>query len=291
MVTVFTPTYNRSYILPKLFESLCMQTSRDFEWLIVDDGSTDDTESLISNLKFQISNSPTPFEIRYIKQENGGKHRAINRGVREAQGDLFFIVDSDDRLTNDAIEWIEDTHGQIKENERFAGFSGIRIFPNGKRIGGGTDWGTIDATNLDRVMKYRIAGDMAEIYFTQVLRDYPFPEIDGERFCPEAMVWNRIAQKYVLRFCYHPIYICEYLDDGLTAKIVKIRHSSPKASMLYYAELQHMNIPFLDKIKANINYWRFAPVRLWNKSKSQGMLNIYSLFGLPLGCMYSWVDK
>lgn len=291
MVTVFTPTYNRAYILPKLYESLCRQTSKSFEWVIVDDGSTDGTEELVSGFKEFHVLGVVPFEIRYFRQENGGKHRAINRGVHEALGELFFIVDSDDRLTDDAIEWITYTYGQIKGDERFAGLSGIRIFPDGKRIGGGNDWGMIDATNLERVFKYRIAGDMAEVYRTEILKKYPFPDFAGERFCPEAMVWNRIAQLYKLRYCHYPIYICEYLEDGLTAKIVRIRHRSPKASMLYYAELQHMSIPMPEKLKANINFWRFAPMRLWNDSYHLGMLNFLSLIGCPLGCIYSLVDK
>lgn len=287
MITVFTPTYNRAYILPKLYESLCKQTSMDFEWLIVDDGSSDTTTELVANYKLQ----NTPFPILYFRQENAGKHIAINRGVQEAKGELFFIVDSDDQLTEDAIEWINVTYSQIKGLDIFAGLSGIRVYPDGRRIGGGPDWGTIDATNLERVTKYRIAGDMAEIYITDILRQYPFPSFAGERFCPEAMVWNRIAQKYKLRYCHHPIYICEYLEDGLTAKIIKIRHRSPKASMLYYAELQHMNIPISEKMKANVNFWRFAPMKLWSDSCQLGMLNLLSLIGCPMGCMYSLVDK
>jgi glycosyltransferase involved in cell wall biosynthesis len=102
MITIFTPTYNRAYSLRRLYDSLCKQTSNDFEWLVVDDGSTDDTENLINSF---IADGKV--DIRYFKQANGGKHRAINFGVREARGELFFIVDSDDQVTPDAVEWIE----------------------------------------------------------------------------------------------------------------------------------------------------------------------------------------
>ena len=100
-ITVFTPTYNRAHLLPRLYKSLCAQTCKDFEWVIVDDGSVDDTKSIIDG--FINDNSIT---IRYFCQENGGKHRAINRGVKEAKGNLFFIADSDDTLPEKSIETV-----------------------------------------------------------------------------------------------------------------------------------------------------------------------------------------
>ena len=99
LITVFTPTYNRGYTLENLFNSLLVQTNKNFEWLIVDDGSTDNTEDLVNRFK-----DVSSFKIRYIKKKNGGKHTAINCGVNLAEGFLFFIVDSDDQLTKDAIE-------------------------------------------------------------------------------------------------------------------------------------------------------------------------------------------
>ena len=102
-LTIFTPTYNRAYILPNLYESLVNQTSKDFEWVIVDDGSTDETESIV---KKWIAESRIC--IKYIKQENQGKHIAINTGTEHADGELFFIVDSDDSLKNHAVSTISE---------------------------------------------------------------------------------------------------------------------------------------------------------------------------------------
>ena len=98
MITVFTPTYNRGNLLKRLYDSLCNQSFKDFEWLIVDDGSKDDTETVIANFIAQ-----QKLVINYLKQENGGKHRAINKGVKEAKGEYFFIADSDDRLPKEAL--------------------------------------------------------------------------------------------------------------------------------------------------------------------------------------------
>ena len=100
MITVFTPTFNRGHLIDTLYQSLLKQTNKDFEWIVIDDGSTDRTEAYFT----EILAKHNPFEIIYRTQPNGGKHRAINAGVQIAKGELFFIVDSDDYLTEDAIE-------------------------------------------------------------------------------------------------------------------------------------------------------------------------------------------
>lgn len=194
-ITVFTPTYNRAYILPKLYESLKNQICKDFEWLIVDDGSTDETENVVRPWLSEVS-----FPIRYIKQVNGGKHRAINRGVKEAKGELFFIVDSDDSLSNEAIQRVINQYTPIKKDMSFGGVCGLRAYHNGERIGGECDFGILDCTSLDFRFKYHMKGDMAEVIRTSVFKEFPFPEVEGEKFCPEALVFNRIATKYKLRY-------------------------------------------------------------------------------------------
>lgn len=268
-LTVFTPVYNRAYIIPQLYQSLCRQTCRDFEWLIVDDGSTDDIETLV--LRFIAEHK---IDIRFIRQKNGGKHTAINRGVREAQGKWFFIVDSDDYVTDNAVDWIRRTAELIEDDNWFAGLSGIRIRPEGGKIGGGGDFGFIDANAIDIRLKYGIAGDLAEVFKTDVLRRYPFPEIPGEKFCPEALVWFRIARRYKMRYAHEGIYVCEYLPDGLTAKITRMRRESPVASMTFYAEHFHDGIPALWRLKAAVNFWRFKKAPYRRKYKMLAPLSI-----------------
>ncbi|MCM1028055.1 MAG: glycosyltransferase family 2 protein [Pseudoflavonifractor sp.] len=285
LLTIFTPTYNRAYRLPDLYESLCRQTSGDFEWLIVDDGSTDNTEELINGWisEGKISN------LRYIKQTNGGKHRAINRGVKEAKGELFFIVDSDDRLTPDAVEWILTEYAKIRGDHSFAGLSGVAVTADGHRVGDGSDFPTIDANALDFRLKYKIKGDMSEVIRTDILREIPFPEYEGEKFCPEAVVWNRVARKYRFRWINKGIYVCEYLPDGLTAKIVALRRNNPRASMDCYSELYHTpGLPFSQKVKAAINYWRFA---LPDCASKHGMGGPLSLIAAIPGKLMRLHDK
>lgn len=287
MITVFTPTYNRAYTLSRLYESLLNQTCPDFEWLIVDDGSTDNTENLVQS--FIADNK---LRIRYYKQPNGGKHRAINRGVQEAKGELFFIVDSDDYLEPMAIENYSSQFNAIRNIPGFAGISGRRKYPDDRIIGSELPFAFIDCTSLELRMKYGVSGDMAEAYRTDILKKFPFPEVSGENFCPEAMVWNRIAQIYKLRFFRQGSYICEYLPGGLTSKIGALRMKSPITSMAYYAELENLNIPLKEKIKANINYWRFSFNSSLSIMAKLKLVNpIRTLIGFPIGLLMFLNDK
>ncbi len=266
MITVFTPTYNRAHLLTRLYESLCQQTYKDFEWIIVDDGSTDQTQSLIKNLELRIKTNGScgnsEFKglggIRYIRQANGGKHRAINRGVQEARGELFFIVDSDDLLPENALQTVVERWAAVRDDVCIGGVCGLDMTPNGTVIGSGLAKGEQISNSLDIRLKYHVTGDLKEVFRTSVLREFPFPEYESEKFCPEALVWNRIAQQYNLQYFNQPIYIAEYQEGGLTDRIVKVRMQSPMASTTCYQEMVSYDIPLKEKIKAAINYWRFA---------------------------------
>ena len=254
LITLFTPAYNRAHLLTRLYESLCRQTFHDFEWVIVDDGSTDDTKSVV-NSQFIMDNSQFP--VRYFYQENGGKHRAINRGAKEAKGELFFIVDSDDYLPTDALAIVADEYAKVSNNDVFAGVAGLDCFEDGRIIGSGLPADSIDCNAIDIRLKHHVTGDLKEVFRTDVLREFPFPEIPNERFCPEQVVWFRIAQKYKLHYFNKSIYIAEYQEQGITANITRARMKSPVASMMCYQKLNSYDVPFAQKAKAAINYWRF----------------------------------
>lgn len=214
LITIFTPTYNRGYIIGKLYESLKKQSFRDFEWLIIDDGSTDNTDSLIESFK----RNNDFFPIRYVKTENGGKHRAINKGVKMAEGELFFIVDSDDHLSQDALNLIAVEHQTTLglPNNNICALFGLRCYPNGHIIGKSFDGKRI-VTDSIKAWKHGIRGDKGEVYVTKILKNYPYPEIEGEKFATESIVWDRMSHDGY-RFVYfnENICICEYRSDGLT---------------------------------------------------------------------------
>lgn len=286
MITVFTPTYNRGYIIHKLYDSLCRQSFTHFEWVVVDDGSTDNTQELITGFIAE-----QKIRLRYFRQENAGKHIAINRGVQEAKGELFFIVDSDDYLTDDALEKMNFYYNQIKDNESFVGLSGVRVTPDGNRIGGELDFKIKDCSILDFAFNYEYTGDMSEAYKTSIMRKFPFPEIPDERFCGESLIWNRIAQVGILRYTAEKWYIGEYRADGLTASITKARMKSPKYAMLLYSEQAKYNIPLKHKIKSIINFWRFSFNSQISFSDKIKMIGTLELIFWPLGFLMHVNDK
>lgn len=257
-ISILTPTYNRGKLLLPLYESLKNLTFENFEWLIVDDGSEDDTEQYaLSWIAHNIENAEFP--IRYIKKSNGGKHTAINRGVREANGELILILDSDDTLPADSLATIAQYYEQCKGYEDCAGVCGLMAHHDGQLIGTGFPKEPMyeSALQFRYAEKGNVTGDLLEVYKTSVMREFPFPEIENEKFCPESLVWNRIANKYKL-FCFNKVvYYRDYLDGGLTSKIVRIRMNSPIASTMTYAEMLDYNISLKWKIRSAINYWRF----------------------------------
>lgn len=289
LITIFTPTYNRADLLPRAYESLCKQTcmSKDcalnedsgiaishsqkpiYEWVIVDDGSKDNTREVVlswleveslklNDVEIEGCSKDAPWlKIHYIYKENGGKHTAINRGVKEAKGELFFILDSDDSLPEEAIADIIEEYKDVAGDVTIGGVSGLMAHHDGEKIGSGYPDECVIASSLELRYKYGVTGDLMEVFKTSVLREFAFPEIEGERFCPEDLVWNRIAQKYKLK-CFNKV-VCyrDYQDGGLTDNIVKIRMRSPIASTTYYSELIRLDIPFKQKIKGAINFWRF----------------------------------
>lgn len=211
MLTIMTPTYNRAYILPKAYRSLREQSRFDFEWIVVDDGSQDETERLVRGWAAEC----TDFPIHYCKQPNGGKHRAVNRGVQLARGAWFLILDSDDSLLPQAVERIDAWTAEVAGRDDLAGVAGLRGNERGV-IGSRLSEPYIEARNSER-RRYGLTGDKAEVYRTEVLRHYPFPEFEGENFIRESVVWDRIAcDGYRLRWYNEVIYYCDYIADGLT---------------------------------------------------------------------------
>ena len=184
--------------------------------------------------------------------ENGGKHRAINKGVKLAKGELFFISDSDDYLPDNAIELVEKIDSGIEDKTGFAGFSGIIKSPSGELFGTTFEGDYVDATSLDRE-KYGVSGDKSEVMYTEVMKKYPFPEIENENFITEDIVWSRMAADgYKIRWTNEFIYVAEYLEGGLTMQgrekfkknpigytmyakqITKLRNMSEKEKYNYY---------------------------------------------------------
>ena len=285
MITILTPTFNRAHLLPRLFESLTHQTDFDFEWLVIDDGSTDGTSDLFAGKTFLSA----PFPIRYYRQENGGKHRALNAGVKQAKGDFIFIADSDDWLLPQSVAIVGQHASAIADDNTFAGVAGLDVFDDERIVGTGLPQDIIDCNAMDIRYRYHVDGDLKEVFKTTVLQEFPFPEIQDEKFCPEQLVWFRIAQKYKLRYFNTPIYVAEYQPNGITASIIRVRMLAPQATCMMYAEMLAYKIPFKEKIKAAINFWRFkacAPSRVMITTLKGGWRWCYLI-----GMLLHWRDK
>ncbi|MGI9527092.1 MAG: glycosyltransferase family 2 protein [Weeksellaceae bacterium] len=286
LITILTPTYNRAELLTRAFESLNNQSIKNFEWLIIDDGSVDNTEEIITGF------GETSFPIRYYKKVNGGKHTALNYGVHIAKGEFILMLDSDDYLINEAVEIITKKIDESRNINKLAGVAFRRINENGEIIGS-SNFQSIITNSIDIRYKYKVTGDLVEIFKKEIMLAYPFPLIKNERFCPEVLIWNRISKNHNLKYFNQGIYVSEYLPGGLTDKIVKIRMQSPKASMLTYSELAKYRIPLKERIKANINFWRFSfNDKDWSFSKKLKMsIPWMTPMAYPLGFFMHLNDK
>lgn len=149
--TVFTPTYNRAHTLHRVFESLLAQTFQDFEWLIVDDGSSDATRDLVNSWQ-------APFPIRYIYKENGGKHTAFNLAVQEARGEFFLTFDSDDRCVSHALQRFYEVWQGIEDKDAFSGVTALCMDEAGRVVGDEFVSELCDATYLQDKYIYKLKG-------------------------------------------------------------------------------------------------------------------------------------
>lgn len=236
-LTIFTPTYNRAYILPRLKESLCRQDQYDFEWLIIDDGSTDNTEELINEWILE----KLPFTINYNKIENGGKCRAFNHACEWAKSEWLFILDSDDHLIDNTIGFIIDGISSIENNTSFIGIGVLRGTPDMKPLGTpsfSSDY--IDATDLQRP-DYGLNFDCNEAYRISIFRKFPFQVWPNEKFTPEEVVLKEIAiHGYKLRWYNRVVVISEYLADGMTQGSWRLMKQNPMGyAMLYNHKLKY----------------------------------------------------
>lgn len=255
-ITLFTPTYNRAYILTTLYRSVQRQTFRDFEWIIMDDGSSDNTEELVK----EWMNDDNDFPIRFYKVPNGGKCRAINRGLDLAEGELFFIMDSDDYLTDDAMEMVVKWEATIAGKSGYCGVAGNRgtsptETPNTRLwqiYGEGCQY--IDEYAYCRYPEYTdkvIDGERAGVWYTEIHRKYKYPEFDGENFLTPCITWNRMAHEgYKIRIFDDIIWICEYRDDGLTMQGGMRFIKNPVGEGLCLREkAEFLNYSIIDKMK------------------------------------------
>lgn len=247
IITIVTPTYNRADKLSLLFESLCQQSCKDFEWLCIDDGSSDNTEELVGQFIQKMSSLEEGFPIKYIYKKNGGKHSALNVAFKEVQTELLFIVDSDDVLIKDAIALIISDWKNITNKESLCGIGYLRGYSNTERIGDAYSGDYIISNFIEERYNKNVDGDKAEVWVTEKLRNFRFPEVEEERFISESVAWIWLAKKYDMFFVNKIIYITEYLEGGLSDSGRALRFKCP--TLMTYGSLMTMSKDFSIKIR------------------------------------------
>lgn len=222
-LTVFTPAYNRAHTLPRTYESLCRQDCKDFIWLIVDDGSQDETAELVRGWQ-KMKNG---FEIKYIYKENGGMHTAHNTAYENIHTELNVCIDSDDRMALGAVRKIKDAWEQVRE-KGYAGMIALDADFSGKIIGKGFPEDMVETTLGD----YYAAGgcgDKKLVYRTEVIKKYPpYPVFSGEKYVALAYKYRLIDQDYKLAVLNEVLCNVEYQEDGSSATMWKQYVNNPK---------------------------------------------------------------
>ena len=247
LITVFTPAYNRAYTLHLCYESMLRQTSKNFEWLIVDDGSSDNTRELV-NEWMQKDNG---FKIRYIYKENGGMHTAHNVAYENIYTELNMCIDSDDYLVDNAIERITEFWNENKD-EKYGGIIALDIFQNGNNIGSLLPQQKSIAFN--EIARYFGTTEKV-IYRTDIITKYPpYPEYEGEKFVGLCYKYLLADQEYPLLILNEPICVVEYLEDGSTRNIFKQFKQNPRGYIFLRKERMKYCKTFKWKFKSCIHY-------------------------------------
>lgn len=276
-ITIFTPTYNRAYLLPRLYESLCSQTSYDFIWLIIDDGSTDNTKEIVEKWITEHI-----IEIQYHYKENRGMHTGHNIALSLINTELNICIDSDDYMPDNAINNIL-KHWKKYGSYKYAGILALNSYVDGKIVSKKKFPENFISGNYSRLKKdYGIVGDVKFIYKTDILKKYPdYPVFQNEKFVPLGYKYRIIDRDYKMLFMNEIVCIVEYMQDGSTLNMYKQYYKNPKG----FAYSRLFTIPNMYDFKDSfIQVIHFVAETLLSKGKL--FSNNYKLkvfFALPFG--------
>ena len=287
-ITIFTPTYNRAYCLPKLYKSLLKQNLNLFEWIIIDDGSTDNTKSIVDEWKKE-----NKIHIGYYYQNNSGKMSAHDWAVKLAKYDLFMCVDSDDFLLPNTLHELLAEWEKCKDDAEIAGIIAYRrvIDKNGYSMKNQGIPLEIKTCKVFDVMMNKWVAETTSLYRTNVLRQYPFPVIEGEKFISEIYIYNKIDDAYKMHVFRKEIQECRYLNDGYTKNIHKIIANNPKGYILYYKDLYLRTKNKRKKLKCLIQLIACNIISHQKTIKSLHEIekSYFFIFLLPIGYIYKYI--
>lgn len=227
--TILTPTFNRAHTLERAYQSLVAQDCPDFEWLVVDDGSTDETAGIVATWQ-----ASAPFPIRYVHQPNGHKKVALNTGFKAARGDFTIVLDSDDALTPGALTVFAKAWDDIPTNQRhhFSGIRALCVSSNGEIIGERFPNAPLDASANDLLYRYRIHGEKLSCDRTDLLRLFPFPE-DVKGLVPEQVLWSKLSREYKCRCVNEIVRVYYDTSDSLSRKLASASYRNDLEGLAY----------------------------------------------------------
>lgn len=255
MITIYTPTYNRAYKLSNLYQSLLRQTNQNYVWLVMDDGSTDNTKELIQNWI-----NEKKIDIYYHYHENKGKQETVNIAHQRITTKLNVCVDSDDYLVDRAIELIIKEWSKINDND-IAGLVGLDVYKNDEVVGTKFPKG-ICYEKFSNFKKKGIKGDKKFIYRTDIMKKYKYPTIENEKFPAPGYIYRLIDEKYNLKLFNEPLCVVEYLDDGISKNKFNQLRNNPNSFLLYREERIRMAIDKIDLFK---NYFHLGYTIIYSK--------------------------
>lgn len=276
-LTVFTPTYNRAYILQRCYESLVRQTSKDFIWLIIDDGSTDNTKSLVD----QWIKEKNEFEIKYVYKENGGMHTGHNKAYELIDTELNVCIDSDDFMPDNAVELIVDFWSKYGSDR----YSGIVSLDN-------DDKGNIIGTKLPNKKSIKLCdfydmggkGDKNLIYRTDIMKKYPpYPEFKGEKFVPLDYKYLLADQEYDLLILNEPTCTVEYMEDGSSRNMFRQYYKNPRGFSFMRKVHMVYDKKFINKFKNCIHYVSSSFISKNKEFISESPNKLMTIFSIPFG--------
>lgn len=284
-LAIVTPTYNRANLLHIAYQSLEDQTSKDFVWYIVDDGSSDNTQQVVADIINKAS-----FKVIYHKKKNGGKHSALNTAYSLLNEELTLILDSDDALTENAVETVLHDYISIKEDKTICGLGYLRLDKSSNQTIGVpyTADGIIDTFTNQRI-NLNTYGDKCEVFKSEILKQYPFPEFEGENFVSESVVWCKMSLDYKMKFINKGVYICDYQTGGLSDGVHKRLFNNPKGASACYLSMSSKQVKLKYRLKYTIAYTVYslaARIKLKHQFKQVSSKLLYMLTFLPSWFIY-----
>lgn len=279
-LTVFTPTYNRAYVLKQCYDSLCRQTCKDFVWLIVDDGSSDNTKEIVE--KWMTKDNG--FEIRYVYKQNGGMHTGHNKAYELIDTELNVCIDSDDFMPNDAVELIVNFWEENKDSN-YSGIIALDVYKNGQVIG--KELPNKKSTTLSGYYQNGGQGDKKLIYRTEIINKYPpYPEFEGEKFVPLDYKYLLADQDYELLIMNKPVCVVEYMEDGSSKNMLRQYYKNPRGFAFMRKVSMKYDTGFFKNFKTCIHYVSSSFIsknrKFVKESPRKGMTVLATPFGFAL---------